>query len=134
MPKIGNHRGSSDMAFEFVKFDPSDSSDLKAQRKLVAMIRDRTVPVANQGEFRPSSVAREVSNRINRRFRVHHHTQAWKKYGVRGIGKSAAGCKLEYCQFDEVHEDYVYTQEWIDFLVKKLSDQEEYEALLRYRI
>jgi hypothetical protein len=54
-------------------------------------------------------------------------------YGVRKSGENPEGCKTKYCQFDQVHSDYIYTQEWVDFLVRKLSDEAEYNRLLAYK-
>jgi len=61
------------------------------------------------------------------------HTNAWKYYKARNQGCQPDGCKTEYCQYDEPHRDYVYTQTWIDFLVKKLSDDEEYLRVKSFR-
>lgn len=133
IPKIGNHQSSSDLAFEFVKYDRSKPEDMQALEHQVALIKERQVQVANQGTYKPSHVAKLVAERTRRTFKIHHHTLAWKMYGVRKSGENPEGCKTEYCQFDQVHSDYIYTQEWVDFLVRKLSDKAEYEHLLAYR-
>ena len=85
--------------------------------------------MANPGKFKPSTVAKIVSEKIGRHFSTHNHTQAWRYYEVRQSGETPEGCNVKYCQFDDVHRDYVYTQEWIDFLVRKLSDEVEYERV-----
>jgi hypothetical protein len=133
IPKLGNHESSSDLAFEFVKYDPSNPEDMAALEKLVVLIKDRQVPVANAGLFKPSQVARSVSEKTGRPFTVYHHTQAWKMYKVRRPGPTPEGCDVKYCQFDQVHGDHIYTREWIDFLVDKLSSEAEYQRLLSYR-
>ena len=133
IPKIGNHESSSDIAFEFVKYDPDKLEDVDALQHQVTLIRDRQVPVANPGMHNPSGVARQVAERIDRCFSVHHHTLAWKCYGVRASGVQPDQCKPEYCQFDSVHRDYIYTAAWVDFLVDKLSDPDEYDRVTRFR-
>ena len=133
IPKTGNHESSSDLAFEFVKYDPDKPEDVAALQHQVTLIRDRQVPVANPGMHKPSGVARQVSERIGRHFFVHHHTLAWKYYGVRASGVQPDQCKPEYCQFDSVHRDYIYTDAWVDFLVDKLSDPEEYDRVTGFR-
>ena len=133
IPKIGNHESSSDLAFEFVKYDSSKSEDMQALQHQVALIKDRQVPVANQGTYKPSRVARIVAERTGRIFKTHHHTLAWKMYDARKSGENPEECKIIYCQFDQVHNDYIYTQEWVDFLVTKLSDEAEYNRLLSYK-
>lgn len=133
IPKTGNHENSSDIAFEFVKYDPKKPEDVKSLERQVVLIKERQVPVANAGTFKPSQIAEAVSQKTGRVFKIHHHTSAWKMYKVRLSGESAEGCRTEYCQYDQVHGDYIYTQQWIDFLVKKLSDEAEYQKLLAYK-
>lgn len=133
IPKIGNHASTSDIAFEFVKYDPSKPSDNEALQKQVALIRERQVPVVNPGKYKPSEVARIVAEKIGRSFTVTNHTLAWKYYKIRESGERPESCKTNFCQFDQVHRDYVYTQEWIDFLVTKLSEEDEYEKVRSYR-
>lgn len=133
VPKIGNHFSSSDIAFEFVKYDPKNPEEIKTLAKQIALIREKRIPVANQGKFKPGSVSKIVSERIGRTFGVHNHTQAWKYYKIRKSGETPEDCKTEFCQFDEAHRDYIYTQQWVDFLVKKLVDNEEYIKVSSYK-
>ena len=41
IPKIGNHESSSDLAFEFVKYDRSKPEDMQALEHQVALIKER---------------------------------------------------------------------------------------------
>jgi len=125
IPKIANHRQSSDAAFEFVKVDRNNPEDMDQLRK-IALIRDRHVPVANPGKLRPGAVVREVASRLGKTFNMHTHRQAWSFYKVHKPGLSAEGCNVKYCQFDDAHQDYVFTTDWVEFLVKKLADGAEY--------
>ena len=34
-----------------------------------------------------------------------------------------------YCIYDEPNNSYLFTQAWIDFLIEKLSDEVEYDAV-----
>jgi hypothetical protein len=130
IPKVGNHESSSDMALEFINYDPSHKDDIRNLDKIVALIKEQRIPVVNSGTFKPCQVAREVEKTIEKPFKIHHHTLAWKMYKIRKAGKEAKNCNSKYCHFDEPHQDYVYTQEWIDFLIKKLSSENEYRKLL----
>lgn len=126
VPKTGNHRSSSDIAIEFIKYDPSHPEQFESIEKDIALIKEKRVQVANQGLFKPSDVSKQVKQRLGKPFNVTLHTKAWKYYKVRKQGYQPDGCKTEYCQFDEPHKDYVYTQAWIDYLINVLSDDEEY--------
>jgi hypothetical protein len=80
-------------------------------------------------------VAKRVAARIAFTFNTQHHAKAWKHYQVhppmkKGEKVSAVACQARYCIPDEVHNDYVYTPAWVDFLVKKLSDPTEYQSVI----
>ena len=134
IPKIGNHRSSSDAAFEFVKYDPSKPAEMAALRKQVALIKDRQIPVVNPDGCKPSKVARLVSEAIGRPFTIYNHRQAYLKYKIRKTGIAPDSCKTKYCSYDAVHEDYVYTKGWVDFLVQRLTDAQEYDAVISFKI
>lgn len=130
IPQVGNHRSSSDYAVEFVRFDPNNPEEFEPLKKHIALIREKRVPVANQGKYRPKMVCDVLSNRLGgKAISLFLHTSAWKHYNVRKRGKQADGCNIKYCQFDEAHRDYVYTEAWIDFLFDKFSDPSELERV-----
>jgi hypothetical protein len=133
VPKTGNHLSSSDTAIEFIKYDPSHPEQFEDIEKDITLIKEKRVQVANQGRFRPSDVSKLVERRLGKPFNISFHTKAWKYYKVREQGYQPEGCNTEYCQYDEPHRDYIYTQTWIDFLVKKLSDDEEYLRVKSFR-
>lgn len=130
VPKVGNHRSSSDLAIEFVKVDPALADELG--KKIVA-VKEKQVAVHNPNLLKPNTVAKEVSKRLGQPFTLNDHTMAWKKYKVRPSGFSTTGTETKYCVPDPVHQDYVYTQEWVDLLVQTLSDPGEFEALRKFR-
>lgn len=130
VPKIGNHASSSDLAFEFVKYDPDKPKEYDNLNKQIALVKERKIPVANAGKYKPSTVAAKVAERLGMPFSIYNHTQAWRYYEVRQSGETPVGCNVKYCQFDAVHRTYVYTQDWVDYLVVKLSDKVEYEKVV----
>ncbi|MDL2267745.1 DUF3644 domain-containing protein [Desulfovibrio sp. OttesenSCG-928-G15] len=133
IPKTGNHRSSSDLAMEFIKYDPSQPDQFDELERGVTLIKEKRVQVANQGRYKPSQVSEQVAKRLNKPFNVTTHANAWKFYDVRKRGYQADGCNSLYCQYDEPHKDYVFTQEWIDFLVDKLADETEYNRVKAFR-
>jgi hypothetical protein len=71
-------------------------------------------------------------------FNMSHHTRAWHHYKVRralkkGQKAPSDGCNAQYCIPDSVHNDYVYTPAWVEFLVRKLADEKEYLTLTSRR-
>ncbi len=129
----GNHQSSSDCAVQFVKSDPDNPDEFETQKKDIVLISEKRVPVANQGKCKPKMVCNILTKRLGRKISVSLHTSAWKAYAVRKQGKQAGGCNVRYCQYDEAHKDYVYTQEWIEYLYDKLIDPVEFERVRNYK-
>jgi len=127
VPKIGNNLKSSDLALEFIMHDPNNPDIINSINKQIAITREKRVQVVNPGKFKAGEVAKEVQKKIGKKFNASfHHAKACKLYKIRPLEKKGDGCLIEYCQFDEPHKDFVYTQAWIDLLVEKLTNNNEY--------
>ncbi len=131
VPKTGNHASTSDLAYEFIKHDPSNPEMAQLQKQ-ITLIREREVQVANANLLSAKTVAGLVAAKIGRVFKLHHHTLAWQKFSVRKSGFDPSSCNTKYCIADPRHRDYGYTTAWVDFLASKLSVQTEYDALIKY--
>lgn len=92
--------------------------------------------------MKPSQVAKKVqlglgSPKITRggkvvaKFNLDTHARCWRKYKVRPPSGSESPQETDwkYCIYDKLHNDYGYTQAWVDFLVEKLKEPEEFDAL-----
>lgn len=131
VPKIGNHASSDAVAVEWVKYDPSKPEEMKEYERVVAMIKTKHVPVANLGLLRPSEVASRVAAAIKRPFNQHHHTVCCRHFNARPP-KGAAdpkACDTRYCVYDARHNDYGYTEDWVQHLFNTLSDAATYDFL-----
>lgn len=134
MPMLGSHRSRNALAVEFVHYDPEKPEEYD---KVVALIKQKPVPVLNLGMLKPSAVASRVAEKIYPKvFNMDTHTRAWKYWKVRPPKGSPnpADCDTKYCQFDSLHGDYGYTEEWVDFLVKQLRDDTIYNTVRMYRL
>ncbi len=82
--------------------------------------------------FRSKDVAELVTKEITKPFRVSpEHVTCWQYYRIRGTyneGKSQ--CNSKYCDYLEKVGLFMYTQEWIDFLNKELSDPKKYQKVM----
>ena len=120
VPKLGNHRNTSDIAVEFVKFDPQNPEDMEKYEKVLIGIKEKQVPVANQWKYRPWKILELIEERTGIKKNTSWHTQMWKKYNVRPWkwASDPKACDSRYCQFDEAStlKDYIYTDEWIKLL------------------
>lgn len=61
------------------------------------------------------------------------HTRCRQHYKVRPRSDSATPheTNYKYCIYDKMHDDYGYTQAWIDFLVERLRDPKEFNSLYK---
>ena len=136
MPKIGNHASSDSLAVEFIKYDPSKPEEMKEYERLVALIKPKEVRVANVGLLKPGEVVAKVAKAIGKAFKMHHHITCYRHFNARPP-KGAVdpkACDTRYCVYDAAHRDYLYTDAWIEHLVKSLSDAPTYEFLFAKKV
>ena len=131
VPRVANRKNVADVAVEFVKVNETSPEELERMTKLNILIREKHVPIANLDLFKPSQVLVEVKSRIPYRFTMSNHTEAWRHYKVRPPHNdpNPQQTKGEFCVFDSVHRDYLYTKAWIELLVKDLSDENHFHTV-----
>ena len=58
-----------------------------------------------------------------------------KHFGVRPEGDAShpERTRQEYCIYDEVHRDYVYTKAWVEKLAAELTVPSRYNAIVGWR-
>lgn len=133
VPKIANRLSSADFAVEFVPYDPNKPEEMENLEKIVALIKERQVPVANLNLLRPKQVVEEIKKLIPFLFSVTDHTRAWQFFRVRprrGEGRPEQ-TQSKYCVYDSAHNDYLYTRQWVEFLATELADPQRYREILR---
>lgn len=132
VPKVSNRKELADAAVEFIHIDEANKEDLSRLEKLNVLIKDRQVPIANLGLHRPKDVVNKVGKTLKKRFLMSDHTSAWKHFGCRPATNDPSPMKTntKYCIYDAVHNDYSYTDEWVKFLLKELSDEKKYELIV----
>ncbi len=133
LPILGNHAKSSDIAVEFIKYDPDNPEEMAQYEKNIAFIKQKRVQVADQGKLRPSDVVRKIRERIGIDFSIYLHTCAWRFYKVRPKEIKPEECKVEFCQYNVPFNSYIYTEKWVDFLCEKLQDEEELNKIRECR-
>jgi hypothetical protein len=126
IPKVGN-ASRSDLSVEFVKWDALTTEEREPVSKLLSIVKDKRVPVegVNVGRHRPSAVVGRILAGGVDGFNMASHTFLWKTFGVRP-SKGAAdpfATNTKYCYYNEPHEDYLYTDAWVDFIVKVLRER-----------
>lgn len=135
MPRLGNHATSSNVAIEFIRYDPNKPEEMREYEKQIAMLKEKIVPVqvANQGKLRPLAVISKVKEATGKPFSVNLHTAAWKLYNIRPQKPGPQNCQTEFCHYDEAHQDIVYTEKWVQFLIEKVNDPNEFEKIQKFK-
>jgi hypothetical protein len=134
VPKLANHQGQADVAVEFVKFDSGSPEQMKNYEKLVALMKPVSVQVANKGKFTAGAIAKAVASIIDKPFTASsHHARAWQFYRIRPPKRASKPevTQTQYCQWDEPHKDYVYTDSWKEFLISEMKDPAKYEQVMK---
>lgn len=121
IPKISN-TNRADAAIEFVKWDSLSEEDKVAYEKLNVIIKDKTVKVeaANVGRLKPSEVVKKVNEGLtDKTVNQSLHTTLFKLFKVRPANGAddPFETNTKYCYYDEPHNDYVYQDAWVDFLI-----------------
>jgi len=132
MPQIGNNPRTSNCAIEFIQYDPTKPEEMEKYEKIVALIKERQVPVVNPGGYKAGDVADIIRQELDIVFNpAYHHAKCWKYYQVRPNKGSPEpqNTILKYCHYDATHKDYVYTKEWVDFLISELRDEKKREVI-----
>ncbi len=114
------------MAVEFVNWNALSDEDKSNYQKVSAIIKDKIVkqPVSNANMLKPIDVRNIVKEKTNVELSQSNHTDLWKAFGVRPTtnAESKFDTMTKYCIYDEPHNDYLYTVEWANFIIRLVSD------------
>lgn len=114
---------AADAAMTFVRLSDLTEEQRAVMEQAQTIIREKKVLVANLDRLKPSEVQKAVKAKLGA-FTMTDHTRAWRFYQVRPAGGVAnpEATKSEHCIWDATFRQYVYTQAWVDFLIRELSD------------
>ena len=137
VPKPAKHARASDITVEFVPLDQTDPEQMEALEKSIVAIKRVVRETRNETHLLPKEVSRRVHAAIGRRFAASsHNVRAAKHHKVRPDGKSAdpTATNADYCVYDQTFKTYVYTEKWVEFLIKEYKDEAKYNRLFGTRL
>jgi len=131
VPRVANRESVADVAVQFIPADEASEEALTRLEKLNVLIREKQIPISNLGLFKPGEVVDKMGSRLPHKVTMSTHTAAWKHFAVRPPGDAAHPERTtpEYCHYDAVHRDYVYTPAWVEKLVRELANPDGYRAI-----
>jgi len=137
IPKISN-TNRADAAVEFVRWDQLSDDDKAAYEQLTVIIKDKTVKIeaANVGRLKPTEVVRRVNDSLSgKSITSNLHVVLYKLFQIRPPNGSddPFDTMADFCLYDEVHNDYVYQDAWVDFLIHFLQSTDYTPGILRSR-
>ena len=131
VPKVANRASAADVAVQFVRINEASPEELSRLEKLNVLIREKHIPIANLGFHKPSDVVKELKVKLPWKVSMAVHTRAWRHFVVRPKSGDPAPEKTDprYCVYDDVHEDYLYTDAWVSKLAGDLSDAATFQQI-----
>ena len=142
--QVSNHQSKDALPVQFVRYDQLSEDEKKNAKRFAALIKEKVVEkvVSNHNLILPSKVVAKVQRGLGNpkiikngmekeKFNSDTHTRCWKKYCVRPNkkDKNPQNTNDKYCVYDKLTGNYGYTQEWVDFLIDKMGDENEYKSL-----
>lgn len=128
IPKITN-TNKNDLAVEFVNWNAISEDDKDKYEKLTAIVKDKVIKreAVNIGKLKPGQVLAKIKDKID--FALNHtdHKHLLCIFRIRPYPEFSTDCdpfdtNTKYCHYDEAHKDYLYQDEWVDFLIKLILE------------
>lgn len=125
VPKIANSN-KYDLAVEFVKWD---EDNIEEYNQLTAIVKDKVVKkeVRNVGKLKPKDIVDKLKEAGFSEMSYHINTCLCYIFSIKPSkeeNKDPYDTNTNYCHYDEAHEDYVYKEEWVQF-IKILFDNKK---------
>jgi hypothetical protein len=142
--QVANHKTDTALPIQFVHYDELSEEDKKHVSQFGAMVKFKEVPVSNLDTIRAGDIVKKVQAALGNpkverggkpvdKFNIAIHARCWRRYKVRPASGSPTPQETnwKYCVYDKRHNDYGYTQAWVDFLIEKLKDNAEFGAVCK---
>ena len=129
-----NRERSADSVVNFVRPDQVTPEIAEQLAEIGVVTKRKTTPVASGDLLRPTKVVNLVSERLPHPFTMDTHTRCWRHYGVRPASDAGEpeATDGDFCRWDRLSRGYGYTKAWVNKLVRELSDEDTYKAVVGY--
>lgn len=122
----------ADTAMTFVRLEDLDAEQREKVDAAMTIIRNKQVPVSNLGSLLPTQVVKRVKVEAQIRFSISDHTRCWQHFEIRPQegDPHPEHTKPQFCRWDATFKRWVYTEAWVNYLVRKLGDAELHREIL----
>ncbi|CDZ76121.1 hypothetical protein BN59_00387 [Legionella massiliensis] len=126
IPKISNTE-RNDLAIKFVNWSSLSVEDRGNYEKLITIIKDKVIqkPVINYGGMKPKKIRELVEKGCEIKFSDYDHRCFYSIFKIRPLTSDKEDpfdTNTEFCNFDEVHNDYVYQEGWAKVIIQIISN------------
>ena len=136
IPKVVKEN-KAEAAIEYIKYDILNPEATDKIDKAILVIKENRVSGDYYKASEVCSIIREKlknSKGANWKFSPSlHHSRAAKYFKIREGYKTTSPEKTmkEYCYYDPLFKQYIYTKQWIDYLLNKVKDDKVYKLILK---
>jgi Protein of unknown function (DUF3644) len=144
--QVANHQSADSLPIQYINYDKLTDTEKEEFQKFAVMIKLKNNSILNDNNIKSSIVVKRVQAatgdiKIQRtyntvdKFNMNVHTKCWKHYKVRPLTNSENPelTNQKYCIYDKAHNDYLYTEEWVSFLIEKMNSDSEYQKVLSHK-
>lgn len=140
--QVANHPSQDTLSIQFRNYDKLTEQEKAEVDRLVVAVKYKQPSIANADTIRAGEVCERVQKAFGDpkvfrgpkqidKYNKGWHTKCWARFSVRPSGGSAnpEHTDTRYCIYDKRHNDYGYTNAWVDFLIDKFKNDKLYEEL-----
>lgn len=130
IPGTANRARHADTSVTFIQADDPEAAELS--KKLDVLIKQKRIEVHGSGKLLPTAVAEKVEPRVGFRFTAStHHARAVKHFKIKGSDPENYPERTDsrYCIYSEPHKSYLYTDAWVEKLVRSISSTDDFKAV-----
>lgn len=140
--QVANHESQDTMAIQFVQYDKLTPEQKEEVSRIPALIKLKYSGVVNADLMKAGAVIKAVQKGLGNltverhgkhvaKFNQDTHQRCWRHYNVRPAGNAEKPeiTHERYCIYDRAHGDYLYTKDWVAFLVNEMNNEGRYQQL-----
>ncbi len=140
--QVGNHPSQDALAIRFINYDKLTEQEKAEVDRLAVALKYKHPSIANADTMRAGEVCKRVQEALGDpkvmrglksidKYNSGWHTMCWRHFKIRPGSRNGDPAKtdIQYCIYDRRHNDYGYTDVWVNLLIEKFKDDKLYEEL-----